>query len=47
VHADEELAAEPEFDHTIVNDYVERAAEELVGLLGSPILMPAHPRTAP
>ena len=42
-HADEELAAEPEFDHTIVNDYVERAAEELVGLLGSPMLTPAHP----
>ncbi|WP_213454314.1 guanylate kinase [Rhizomonospora bruguierae] len=42
-HADEELAAEPEFDHTIVNDYVERAAEELVGLLGSPILTPARP----
>jgi guanylate kinase len=34
-HADEELAAEPEFDVTIVNDFVERAADELVGLLGS------------
>lgn len=34
-HADEELAAEREFDVTIVNDYVERAADELVRLLGS------------
>jgi guanylate kinase len=34
-HAREELAAEPEFDVTIVNDFVERAADELVGLLGS------------
>jgi guanylate kinase len=34
-HADEELAAEPEFDVTVVNDFVERAADELVGLLGS------------
>jgi guanylate kinase len=33
-HADEELAAEREFDVTIVNDFVERAADELVGLLG-------------
>jgi guanylate kinase len=41
-HADEELAAESEFDVTVVNDYVERAAEELVTLLGSPILAPAH-----
>ncbi len=37
-HADEELAAEKEFDVTIVNDYLERAADELVGLLGSPVL---------
>ncbi|MBX6354368.1 MAG: guanylate kinase [Micromonosporaceae bacterium] len=43
-HADEELAAEPEFDVTVVNDYVERAADELVGLLGSPLLTPAHHR---
>jgi len=35
-HADEELAAEKEFDATIVNDYVERAADELLALLGSP-----------
>jgi guanylate kinase len=34
-HADEELAAEREFDVTIVNDHVERAADELVRLLGS------------
>jgi guanylate kinase len=44
-HADEELAAEGEFDVTIVNDYVERAADELVGLLGSSVLTPAHPPT--
>ncbi|HEV7168958.1 MAG TPA: guanylate kinase [Micrococcaceae bacterium] len=29
-----ELAAEPEFDHTIVNDDVRRAADELVSLMG-------------
>ena len=34
-HADEELAAEKEFDITVVNDSIERAAQELVGLLGS------------
>jgi len=34
-HAREELAAESEFDVTIVNDSVERAADELVGLFGS------------
>jgi guanylate kinase len=34
-HAREELAAEPEFDITVVNDSVERAADELVRLLGS------------
>jgi guanylate kinase len=33
-HADEELAAESEFDLTVVNDSIERAAGELVGLLG-------------
>ncbi|HWG99646.1 MAG TPA: guanylate kinase [Pilimelia sp.] len=43
-HADEELAAESEFDVTVVNDSRERAAEELVALLGSPVLAPAHPR---
>jgi len=40
-HADEELAAEKEFDRTVVNDFVERAADELVGLLGSSYLTPA------
>jgi guanylate kinase len=39
-HADEELAAEREFDVTVVNDYVERAADELVSLLGSSFLTP-------
>ncbi|WP_427018016.1 guanylate kinase [Pseudarthrobacter sp. P1] len=34
-----ELAAEPEFDHTIVNDDVRRAAAELVTLMG---LTPNH-----
>ncbi|ABY23692.1 guanylate kinase [Renibacterium salmoninarum ATCC 33209] len=29
-----ELAAESEFDHTIVNDSVQRAADELVSLMG-------------
>ena len=32
--AKEELAAEPEFDYTVVNDKVERAAEEIVSLMG-------------
>ncbi|HIW62680.1 MAG TPA: guanylate kinase [Candidatus Stackebrandtia excrementipullorum] len=35
--AEEELAAESEFDHTIVNHSVEQATEELVSLLGSPV----------
>ena len=38
----EELAAEKEFDRTVVNDFVERAADELVGLLGSSFLTPAQ-----
>lgn len=42
VHADEELAAEKEFDATVVNDYLERAADELVGLLGSSVLAAAR-----
>lgn len=33
-HADDELKAEREFDLTVVNDSIERAAAELVGLLG-------------
>ena len=40
-HADLELAAEKEFDRTVVNDFVERAADELVGLLGSSFLTPS------
>ncbi|MEQ6901250.1 guanylate kinase [Nocardioides sp. YIM 152588] len=35
--ARDELAAEAEFDRTIVNHEVHEAAEELVGLMGSPI----------
>ena len=34
-HARDELAAEPEFDVTVVNHHVEQAANELLGLLGS------------
>ncbi|HEY8534411.1 MAG TPA: guanylate kinase [Micromonospora sp.] len=45
-HADEELAAESEFDVTVVNDDVERAAEEVLRLLGSPCLTPAQPRSS-
>jgi guanylate kinase len=41
-HADEELAAETEFDVTVVNDSVERAADELVGLLSCSPLSPKH-----
>jgi guanylate kinase len=33
-HALEELAAEPEFDVTVVNHFVEQAAHDLLGLLG-------------
>lgn len=32
-----ELAAEPEFDHVIVNDDVHRATDELVSLMGLPL----------
>lgn len=39
-HADEELAAEAEFDVTVVNDSVERAADELLELLGCLPLTP-------
>ena len=35
-HADEELAAEPEFDVTVVNDSIEHASDELLTLLGLP-----------
>ncbi len=41
-HADEELSAESEFDVTVVNDSVERAADELLGLLGCLPLTPKH-----
>jgi guanylate kinase len=34
-HADLELKAETEFDQTVVNDSIERAADELIELLGS------------
>jgi guanylate kinase len=33
-HAREELAAESEFDVTVINDSVERAADELLALMG-------------
>jgi len=36
-------AAECDFDVTVVNDLVERAADELVGWLGSSFLTPAQP----
>jgi guanylate kinase len=45
VHADEELAAQKEFDITVVNDSVERAADELLGLLGSRQLAPVRARS--
>jgi guanylate kinase len=45
LHADEEMAAEKEFDRTVVNDFRERAADELVGLLGSLDLTPAQPQS--
>ncbi|MDT5035685.1 MAG: guanylate kinase, partial [Micromonosporaceae bacterium] len=35
-HAHEEMAAAAEFDKVIVNDSIEHAADDLVGLLGSP-----------
>jgi guanylate kinase len=37
-HAEEEMKAAIEFDRIVVNDSVEHAADELVGLLGSPVL---------
>ncbi|WP_142059293.1 MULTISPECIES: guanylate kinase [unclassified Pseudarthrobacter] len=37
-----ELAAEPEFDHTVINDDVRRAADELVSLMG----LTPHPHGA-
>jgi guanylate kinase len=42
-HADEELAAESEFDTTVVNDSIEHAADQLLGLLGClPLSSPKH-----
>jgi guanylate kinase len=37
-HAEEEMKAAVEFDRIVVNDNVEHAADELVSLLGSPVL---------
>jgi len=34
-HAREEMAAQPDFDATVVNHFVEQAADDLLGLLGS------------
>jgi guanylate kinase len=34
-HAREEMAAQPDFDETIVNHFVEQAADDLLALLGS------------
>lgn len=34
--AEVEMAAEPEFDHVVVNDDVRRATDELVALMGLP-----------
>jgi guanylate kinase len=36
-HAHEEMEAAKEFDEIIVNDSIEHAADQLVGLLGSPV----------
>lgn len=40
-----EMAARAEFDHVLVNDDLERAVEELIGLLG--LCPPAHAQTRP
>jgi guanylate kinase len=36
-HAREEMAAQPDFDVTVVNHFVEQAADDLLGLLDSPM----------
>jgi guanylate kinase len=36
-HAREEMAAQPDFDATVVNHFVEQAADDLLALLGSPV----------
>ncbi|MFI6762118.1 guanylate kinase [Micromonospora sp. NPDC050417] len=41
-----EPPGESDIDLVVVNDFAERAAEELVGLLGSSFLTPAQPRTS-
>jgi len=41
-HAREEMAMQSEFDVSVVNDSVERAADELLGLLGLSVMTPAH-----
>jgi guanylate kinase len=38
-HAQHEMAAQPEFDVTIVNEFVEQAADELLELLGSRVVV--------
>ncbi len=43
-HARAELAAESEFDATVINDSVEHASHELLRLLGSPVMTPVRPR---
>jgi guanylate kinase len=44
-HAREEMAAQADFDETIVNDYVERAADDLLELLGSHLPVELTPTT--
>src|SRR5262245_52324396 len=41
-HARGEMAMQSEFDVTVVNDSVERAADELLGLLGLSVMTPAQ-----
>lgn len=43
-HARAELAAESEFDATVINDSVEHAADQLLDLLDSPVMTSVHPR---
>jgi guanylate kinase len=40
--AEHELAAQDEFDHRVVNDDLERAAEELVGIVRAELGLPLH-----
>lgn len=41
--ASEELLAQPEFDHVITNDDVDRAAADLAGLMRSAMTSEEHP----